>query len=113
MDRCQNCDSYNSGRGTRKCLRCDLYRSWSKLNGIKNKISIQIVPDALLENIACGQPTEALEAMRRLPTYLSAVICMRYYGRMEIQEIATLLGLSRSAIEKRIARALQVMREVL
>ena len=60
------------------------------------------------------QEREALEAaIAGLPTGCREVLILRTMEELSHQEIAEQLGLSRSTVEKHLARALRLLREAL
>lgn len=65
-----------------------------------------------MENIGDNsQAQSVVEAMQRLPADCTAVLSMRYYGNLRNAEIGEILGISARNVQRRIARAIRILRE--
>lgn len=51
------------------------------------------------------------EAMKKLPTELSEVVTMHLWGQMTFEQIADVVGSSRSTVHRRYTDAIQILRE--
>jgi len=68
---------------------------------------------AWLEN-AEGESIDALdvsEALKKLPTDLSEVVTMHLWGQLTFEQIADVVGSSRSTVHRRYTDAIQILRE--
>ena len=51
------------------------------------------------------------DALKRLPTDLSEVVTMHLWGQLTFEQIADVVGSSRSTVHRRYADAIQILRE--
>ena len=51
------------------------------------------------------------EALKKLPTELSEVVTMHLWGQLTFEQIADVVGSSRSTVHRRYADAIQILRE--
>ena len=54
---------------------------------------------------------EVCEALKKLPTDLSEVVTMHLWGQLTFEQIAEVVGLSRSSVHRRYTDAIQILRE--
>ncbi len=54
---------------------------------------------------------EVGEALKKLPTELSEVVTMHLWGQLTFEQIADVVGSSRSTVHRRYTEAIQILRE--
>jgi len=93
--------------------RCRSYHRWRRLRRF-----IPLLPGAgAAGTTASGEAVETGEEVRRavgrLPAKYREAIVLRYFEDIAIDEIAEVLGVRRTAVEKRLSRARQKLKEML
>ena len=68
---------------------------------------------AWLENTdsASIDASDVSEALKKLPTDLSEVVTMHLWGQLTFEQIADIVGSSRSTVHRRYTDAIQILRE--
>jgi DNA-directed RNA polymerase specialized sigma24 family protein len=111
---CPSCDNYNRGQGSTACKKCPKYRDIQLKSGRRKTIKIDVLPDALLEQIADipsgPDGDDIMGELRSMPAELSAVISMRYFSGLTAREIADIMSISTRTAERKIAVALAALR---
>jgi DNA-directed RNA polymerase specialized sigma24 family protein len=111
---CHRCPSYNRGHGQRACLKCPKYKDIQKQSAKRQTITIDILPQALLEQIAdVPRAEEILTYIRQMPIDIAAVLVLKYYGAMRREEIAGLLGLSIRQVSRKLEIACHTLKNIL
>ena len=115
MDHCHKCPTYKAtaGRGSLKCLRCQVYRDFVKAHGLRQSVVVKSAPAAILENIedlSAGMP-DVIETLRQMPAELSMVLLGKYVIGLTHAEIGRCFGWSKTHQQRRIKRAELIFRQ--
>ena len=110
---CQNCDSYNRGNGSPACLKCAKYRDICKRSGRRRTIQIEIVPQAILEEVEDEHPrlNGLKDILQSLPPDMASVISLVYVAGLTQREAAKQLNISQAGLSKKINVALEIIRK--
>ena len=79
----------------------------------RRKLRTWLPIDALVDVGVRPKSTPALDAVSELPEKYKAVVILYHLEEMSIDEIASALSLSPSAVKMRLSRAREMMREIL
>jgi RNA polymerase sigma-70 factor (sigma-E family) len=112
-----------------------IYRHWNRVRAADNpgayarqvvyrcfldsrKRHLDVVPlDQLPERASPAEPTETrlavLEALRKLPPRTRAVVVLRYWEDMSVEQTAAVLGISQGSVKSMASRGLELLREPL
>lgn len=111
---CSDCDSYHRGRGDKKCLSCEYWKTWDKEHQLTSDISLTYLPGETLENIGSTPKAErAMEALQKLPAEYTAVLSMTYFGKMRQDEIAKVLKISERMVRYRLSKGIKLAKQLI
>ena len=111
---CHLCDQYNRGAGTKKCLKCPKYKDIQRLSIRRRTIKYEILPQTLLEQVAeIPKSNKIIDILRLMPADLAALIAMRYYAGLQIQEVAGLVRKSPGTVRYRLHTAIAWLKKYL
>ena len=115
MKRCQTCLLFNNGEGSKTCLKCSYYKHFCLKATPRSKIPIDIVPDAILIELAdtSDEMPCVLTALKQLPDDLSLIISARFVAGISAESLAGLLHISIRQVERRQALGLSVIKKLL
>jgi RNA polymerase sigma-70 factor (ECF subfamily) len=95
--------------------KCRSHHRWRRVRKL-----VRLTPGDATSNVAELGSNEAQEdgeevrsAVRRLPVKYREAVVLRYFEDTPIDEMAEVLNLSRAAVEKRLSRARQRLKEML
>ena len=111
---CRQCGSYNRGKGTKTCFKCQKYKDILMSTHIRPKLVTEVFPQAILEQVADttgpnGEDVIAL--MRSLPINEMVVILLRYYGNLTIEEISNAIEVGTATVSRRLKSAMDKLRD--
>ncbi len=111
---CHLCDQFARGAGTKYCLKCPKYKDIQRLSVRRQTIKYEILPQALLEQVAeIPQSNKIIDILRLMPADLAALIAMRYYAGLQIREVAGIVRLSPGAVKYRLHIAVEWLKKYL
>jgi hypothetical protein len=113
MKACTRCANYQSGKGNMNCLACKKYETIGTVQEARKAPRIVPVVSIILEALpGPDPPADPLMAlMRGLPAHHAAVIAMRYYANLSIQDLADMIGVSPQAASERVHRAVLCLKK--
>lgn len=95
-------------------ITINVCKNYVKNYWIRNVIRLDNMPEvSYVEQFSKIINDELLSAIMRLPTKLKEVILLYYYQEYKIKEIADILCISETAVNKRLARAKVKLKEYL
>jgi RNA polymerase sigma factor (sigma-70 family) len=113
MQRCRKCREWNKGRGTRACLRCQVYKNVQLQSVKRPPIRLDVYPDEILESFPDEiDHRDFLDFFRLLPPLYSVILSARYLVGLTIDETADLLHLSPRSVSRACQRAVGKLRSL-
>lgn len=115
MNKCPDCESYNHGFGSKRCLQCHKYVEILKNSTRRNQVPISVVPQNILEAIedeSSGQIKTILHAIRSLPPQLSLIIAGVYVCGLSYRQLASSLHLSHQSVDKKNKFAIDIIKKI-
>lgn len=109
---CTDCTSYNHGAGRKSCLLCPQYRDIVRRSGRRATISIDVIPDIILEAVPDESGITLEQAIRRLPLELSVPLMMHHVLGAPLREIAKYLNISTTTGTRKINLAIDIIKEM-
>lgn len=107
---CKGCPSYNHGRGTGHCLKCDLYQKIIMESGKRRSISMESVPEMVLDNIP-SLPDE-IRAIEKIPLKYSTPILQKFFLNATYEEIAKHNSESIGNVRRKIRFGIRLIRKI-
>jgi DNA-directed RNA polymerase specialized sigma24 family protein len=115
MKRCQTCLLWNKGKGSKTCVDCSFYRRFCMKSTPRSKIPIDIVPDAIMAELAdtSEEMPAVLTALKHLPDDLSWILVGRFVAGIKPSSMAAIMRTSERQINRRQAVALSELKKML
>jgi DNA-directed RNA polymerase specialized sigma24 family protein len=110
---CSSCDHYNRGRGQKACLKCKKYKEIQLKSVKRESIRTEHLPQEIMDNIADPKTRTLMATLTTLPTQYAVPILMRAVLNMSLQEIAAYHGVTRGAIQQKIFKGVELIKESL
>ena len=110
---CSSCPQYNHGRGQKSCLKCKQYKDIQLKSVKRETIKTEHIPQAIMDNIADPRTRDLMQIIKQIPTQYSVPLLMRSLLGMSIQEIATYHAHAKSGVSKKIAKAIEIIKQSL
>jgi len=113
MLKCQTYDQWNRGRGTRSCMQCQVYKDIQKQSVRRKTVRYDTYPETIMELFPMPEsdPSGMVDMIRDLPADLGAVVIMKIYQSLSIDEIAEQIKISPRTVLRRWTDALKMLRE--
>lgn len=103
---CRNCSSWNSGRGSKKCVtRCAKYSSIIARS--KPCVDYIQIPSEIIENLAIPLEVDYYDV---LDPKDAIILFLRYHLKLPLREIAEFQQISHQAVDKKIKRLLVILK---
>ncbi len=110
---CSKCDHYNHGLGLPLCLKCKKYKELQKKSVKRESIKTENIPQAIMDNIADPRTRDLTMIIRQLPAQYSVPLVMRSVLNMSIPEIAAFFKISKQAVDQKISKAVDIIKQSL
>ncbi len=110
---CTQCDHYNQGRGKPLCLKCKKYKDLQLKSAKRESIKTEHIPQAIMDNITDPRTRDLYTIIRQLPLHLATPLMQRASLGASLQEIANYHNVSRPAIQRRIAKGINIIKQSL
>ena len=111
---CMDCNHWHMGSGDKACLSCYKYTESYSPTGETEVIEFEVIPDTIIESIADDKENKTiLDKINSLPIELSAIMLMKFYGKMKIGEMAKVIGRSDTAVDRRIKQGMKMLNQLL
>lgn len=109
---CTECSSYNHGAGRKSCLLCPQYRDIVRRSGKRATISIDVIPDIILEAVPDESGITLEQAIRQLPLELSVPLMMHHVLGAPLREIAAHLKISTTTVTRKINLSIDIIKQM-
>lgn len=107
---CMECKHWHMGSGDKTCLSCYKYAESYSPTGEAEVIEVEVLPDTIIESIEDDRDNKTvLDKINSLPIELSAIMLMKFYGKMTIAEMAEVVGKSKTVIDRRIRESMKLL----
>lgn len=99
---CSTCEDWHDGKGCQNCLACGNYKRYQIKSTPRSKIPVDVLPQSLLEAVEdLSDDYDILQAIRRLPDDLAAIISMHYIAGLSYRSIAGIMRISEPSTRRR------------
>jgi len=114
---CHACESYHSGKGEKKCLKCRKYLYFTIESNKRNPIVFEHIPESILNNVADPDTDERMpsiiDAIRHLSPELSMIVSAHYISGLSLAEIGIQVGKSEATISRKLSQAVQALKNII
>jgi len=108
--KCSSCPQWRKGSGTGHCLKCDLYQEIIMESGKRRSISMESVPEMVLDNIP-SLPDE-IRAIEKIPLKYSTPILQKFFLNATYEEIAKHNSESIGNVRRKIRFGIRLIRKI-
>ncbi len=95
---CYGCPSYKKGRGTRRCLTCDEFKSSKLMSRYKPCVNYVKIPRMILESLTMDTETDYYSL---LDPIAATMLFMKYHLNLDNLTIAKLLNISEKTVRRK------------
>lgn len=109
---CTECKNYNRAKGNKHCLTCPQYQDIIKTSGKRSTISIDTIPDIILEAIPDNKTLNLAEALKQLPLELSMPLLAYHLLNANQRELSAYLKTSQADVSRKINQAIIIIKKM-
>jgi len=113
---CHKCGSYNRGKGTTACFKCQKYKDVIMATHVRQQLIIDKLPQMVIEQVADTTGPNGLDVIsliRKLPINEMVVVLLKYYGNMTIEEISNATETGTATVSRRLRSAIDNLNKIL
>jgi hypothetical protein len=112
LKNCPECDNYQCGHGSQKCLDCKKYIQILKSSVKRKQIHIEVITDNLLNSLPDNRQTTVYDAIRQIPLEFSVPLMLYTVLDCSQREIAQTLKMSQQQASKKIKIAIEIIKKI-
>ena len=97
--KCYECPSYKKGKGTRRCLECDEFKSSNIMDRYKPCVEYVKIPRMILERLSTMDMDK--EYYNLLDPMAATILFQKYHLNLDNLTIAKLLNISEKTVRRK------------